>query len=313
MKILFYYFSGTGNTAYVSEKLKGELEKRGAEVFLSDIEKLSAEKTIKADPEKFDLLGFGYPIHAFRAPAIFDDFVKELKVTGKKYFIVKNSREYMSLNDASSAAIVKNMKKKGCSFLREEHLLMPYNIHFKHPDSLVKQMLVALDEKIPTIADNIIRGKEKPFRRGITASLSATFIGGAERWGAHLIGNSLRAGESCVSCGKCALNCPVLNVKMKRTKDGKILPDFKNGKCILCMRCISGCPKKCIEFTRFIKGWEVVGGYDFEQIKKDDSIPPEFIGKDYKGSMAKSYKKYFFGQNRQKILNKIKKSKKKRY
>jgi flavodoxin len=65
MKTLLYVFSGTGNTLKVGKEIASYL--KTAEVFL-----IGSSSPVP-DPQAYDLVGFGYPIHAFRAPEIFID------------------------------------------------------------------------------------------------------------------------------------------------------------------------------------------------------------------------------------------------
>lgn len=95
MKILICYFSGTGNTQKVVDCY--------AEIFTShygdDVTLARMEDKFDYDLNEFDLLGFGYPVHAFNAPSIALQFCKKLpKLASKKQaFIV-----YLRLREVST-------------------------------------------------------------------------------------------------------------------------------------------------------------------------------------------------------------------
>lgn len=293
MKILYYYYSGTGNTEYLVNKIKAEFEKYGAEITLCNVTDVSKEAWKNYNPAEYDMIGFSYPVYGFRTPKYFEEFAVNLEIRDKTYFIIKDSRECLHANDSSSRWMVKALKKKGCKLLQERHLLLPYNTQFRHDDRLVKQMLLALDEKIPVIVKSILDGKKKRILFHPYATLVAKLVGGVMQKGAKGIGNSFHATEACISCGKCANNCPRQNITMEEV-DGKKVPDFNHDRCMLCMRCIMNCPAECIKIEKFITGWEVYGRYDFEKILNDESITPDFITKKSHGKMVASYKRYFF-------------------
>ena len=81
-RIGVFYFSGTGNTKMIAELLTTEFERYGnvADVIAID-ELMKTNKT--AEVEKYDIIGFGYPVHAFNAPRIFFEFIELLR-DGKK-------------------------------------------------------------------------------------------------------------------------------------------------------------------------------------------------------------------------------------
>ena len=66
MKILICYFSGTGNTQKIVDCY--------ANIFTTqygdDVTLIRMEDDFKYDVNDFDLIGIGYPVHAFNAPSI---------------------------------------------------------------------------------------------------------------------------------------------------------------------------------------------------------------------------------------------------
>lgn len=57
------------------------------------------------------------------------------------------------------------------------------------------------------------------------------------------------ATDACISCGKCARNCPMLNITMSAT--GR--PEWSNA-CALCLRCYHQCPTHAIAYGNATKG-----------------------------------------------------------
>ncbi|HAE89307.1 MAG TPA: 4Fe-4S ferredoxin [Clostridiales bacterium] len=231
-------FSGTGNTLKCAERMKDRLMELGEECVLSLIE--SGKEILSALP---DTLIVGYPIHGFNMPYNVMDFVKGLpSVKGTpreksvKVYFLKSSGEPLRINNNSSHAAAKILKKKGYVVLGEFHYVMPYNMIFRHTDELAAKMYLAAKKRVVKDAETIARGEEHFIKRTF-GSLLASGVCKVERPGMRFSGRFFKVDEKkCVHCGKCEKSCPVGNIKIK---DGK----FTFGKmCVGCMRCSFLCP-----------------------------------------------------------------------
>ena len=103
MKILLLYFTGTYSTLYITTLIKNQLINLNHEV---DVFPLAEKKKISTS--KYDVIGIGYPIHAFNAPKIVEDKIKKYNIKSKNYFIYKVSGEPFKYNNASSYKLYKN-------------------------------------------------------------------------------------------------------------------------------------------------------------------------------------------------------------
>lgn len=83
MKILFCYFSSTGNTAKIGKVLSDRLEELGAEVDRVDASR-PANRQKPIDMSSYQAAVFGSPIHSMRAPRVFRDWMRTLDGQGKK-------------------------------------------------------------------------------------------------------------------------------------------------------------------------------------------------------------------------------------
>lgn len=64
-KIQIYYFSGTGNTAFVVKKLTKELESFGNAINVNSCE------SVDIIDKNMDIIGIVFPIHSSYAPKVF--------------------------------------------------------------------------------------------------------------------------------------------------------------------------------------------------------------------------------------------------
>lgn len=250
-KVAIIYFSGTGNTEKVANLYFDEFEKRGMKCDL-----FSLPLKTKVDFSKYDLLGVGYPVHAFNTPEIVLSFIKTMQKTSlKRAFVFKTSGEPLKLNDVSSLKLIKLLAKKGYSVLQEYHYVMPYDIIFRHSDYMADKMWETAVALVPINCKEISEGtpnKKKKFFLGGTFA----FLMSIEHPGARLNGRFYKVKNTCVKCGICIKNCPTENIT---EQDGKIV---FGKKCIMCTRCAFFCPNDSIKLGLF-DGWRVNGEYSF--------------------------------------------------
>ena len=134
---IIYVFSGTFNTLKAARMISDALGKNNINARVCEVRRPFNDIP---SPEGYDLVGFGYPVHAFNVPQVFLKFVKQLAPGTQRAFIFKTSGEPFHFNDASSRLLCRQLKRKGYDVMFETHMLMPYNIMFRYSDSLVKQM-----------------------------------------------------------------------------------------------------------------------------------------------------------------------------
>lgn len=293
MKCLLIYFTGTFNTRYVSRRLKEKLENAGYEVALYEIDPMNTERL---DLSGYDLIGLGYPIYGYNAPWPFLKFIRHQKFPkGVRTFIYKNSGETEKVNDASSLFVWRKLKRSGAVIENEYHFLMPYNIHFRFQDDLVKEIL-DMDEKLYDILVYEISNKisnikrYKLWHRIVTRAVSIQFFGGDVNSFFYKVDS-----DKCSGCGLCIKQCPMQNIY--RDENGHI--KFHH-HCLMCMRCSFFCPQDAFDIG-ILQGWRVNGRYDFEKINKIQLDKP-VITPDTKGFFACYIDTYNYINNRYKEL-----------
>ncbi len=260
MKVALAYFSGTGNTRMIAELYRDALASRGIEVCETELP--TRDEEALPDFSSCDLIGIGYPIHAFNAPLPILEFCKKLlpkrdrSQDGKRVFVFKTSGEPVRMSDVSSLKLKKLLARRGYELFAEYQYVMPYNIIFRHTDAAAYKMLTTAKALVPVDVEEILNGtahlpKRVPFGGMIAGILRI------EQPGARLIGRGFKPTDKCTACGLCVKRCPEQNIKLA---NGKI----KFGKaCTICMRCVFDCPHDAIK-PGILNGWKVNGKYSFE-------------------------------------------------
>lgn len=266
VKCLLIFYSGTNNTTYLTNKLKVRLEGEGYDVDVYRIDPLNLEKL---DSSKYWLIGVGYPIYGFNMPGIVDKFFRKQKFyQNQRIFIYKNSGETYSANDSSSLMLKHKIKHDKANLTNEYHFMMPYNIHFRFDEKLIKEMLMMddllLDILVKEIKENIPNIKKyKYINNFINYPMRLTYIGGNVNVLFYKVDS-----KKCVHCGLCVKNCQNKNITID--KDGKV----KFGThCLMCMACTLNCPTDAIRMGLF-DSWRVNKPYNFEEIEKIELKEP---------------------------------------
>lgn len=276
MKILICYFSGTGNT----QKLVDCYANVFRTEYDDEVTVVRMEDKFDLNVEDFDMLGVGYPVHAFNAPSIALNFCKRLpKLAAKKQaFIVNTSGEPLELNNISSIKITGILRRRNIIVNNEYHYCMPYNMIFRHGDEMAYRMWTTARLLAPLDVKEIKQGATHKLKRIFMGAFIA-WVMRCEHWGGRLNGKQYKVDERCVNCKKCINICPTHNIRLE---DGKM--KF-GGSCLMCMRCAHLCPTDAIKIGWF-NNWKVNGAYSFKKPKSPDT-------KRYNKMLTKAYKKYF--------------------
>ena len=265
-KCLIIYYTGTGNTKFLVSKVSLRLKNVGFDVSEYRINPLQIERL---DLSSYDLIGISYPIYGFNVPSKVHKFFKKQKFNqGQRVFIFKNSGETYRENDSSSLVLRKIIKRQKASLTNEYHFMMPYNIHFRYEEKLIKEMLT-MDDKlidilVKEIVDEIPNIKKYTFRNNfINRLFRLTYIGGPINVRFYKVDK-----EKCIKCGVCIKGCQMKNISLNKKGNIKF-----GHHCLMCMYCTLNCPKDAIKMGLF-NSWRVNKPYNLEQIEKMEPGEP---------------------------------------
>lgn len=239
-----YYFSGTGNTAFVAREFQENYKKANVSVDLFKIENTE----VVSSQGKYDFLMLGFPVYAFYPPDMVIDFVKKLPEVKDKPVLL------FATGGASAGAsfnvLEKILKKKNYDVISNFFYVTPSNDSFLfRRDTQTKEQIDLIinnnQEKITQDFDILISGKSKFKKANIILSIIspiAKFVffkilhKNNRRWYWDRV--------ACNYCGLCEKHCPTKNITIKKEK-GKVI--FGNN-CMFCTRCYHFCPQKAIHF-----------------------------------------------------------------
>lgn len=238
------YFSGTGNSQLVAF----QVAKRIADDEVISINRyLKAKKNVTIQSKR--PLVFVVPTYAWRMPRVVEQWIMKTNFKGCQdvYFILTCGG-----GCGHAAAYAKKLcAKKGMHFRGLAPVVMPENYlaMFPTPDEAECQAIVEQAE--PCIAGLAEKIKAGESFASPSASLGEKLQSGPVNplfYALFVHDKGFSVSDRCVSCGKCALRCPLNNIDLE---DGR--PVWK-GTCTHCMACIGGCPVEAIEYKAKSKG-----------------------------------------------------------
>jgi len=241
----FYYFSGTGNTLLIAQRVAEVFKRRGFNVTLKRME--CANQPLIIDKEH--LVGLAFPVAGSTYPFVWD-FINALPdVSGTKIFMVDTFAGY---SKGIVGPLKKVLMKKGYETIGAKEIIMPSNIFYicseRTNSGIIKKGLKTAEE----YAEEIISGASRWGRVSFLSDfiyfcfrqiVRRMWFGG---WHQRLFGFKVNK-VKCTKCGVCVQSCPVRNIRMEE------FPVF-GAKCNFCLRCVSLCPPKAIPCKFNYKG-----------------------------------------------------------
>jgi len=240
MKALILYFSGTGNTRYVAEKLRGTLVQRDVTVELH-----SLEEGFSPASYAYDLLLLGFPKY-YENPvlSVLEDLRhilprRETNIPTMA-FCTQASTMHTDFSGLEKLLRAKNHRLTVAkSFSIANNMMIFRSFHPTAPQA-AEQNKAAIAAQLPSLVDIFLSGGVQIERVKSWESPLYHLVAVVFTKLMPVFGMKYSASDACVGCGLCAKNCPRKNITLV---DGR--PQFGR-QCIFCMRCINTCPVNAI-------------------------------------------------------------------
>ena len=240
---MIYYFSGTGNSAWVARYL-GEAFN---EPVCAIAEATKTNATFSHTLQTTEKLFFVFPVHSWGPAVSMARFIEQLELinyTNQPIYAVCVCGDDCGNTDRIIRGL---LAKKGYSLSDCFSVTMPNN-YILLPGFDVDSATVA-NEKLqaaPPALGQIIatiqaQTHELHYVRGSLPGLKSSciyplFVKFALR------SSPFRATTACIGCGKCERMCPVSAIHMKEKRP------VWNNNCVQCLACIHRCPVRAIEY-----------------------------------------------------------------
>lgn len=242
----FFYFSGTGNTHLVVQRMKEVFEEHGIPVQLFKIEESSLE-----DVNLDHTVGLGFPVAELSTYDFVWKFIKSLPPGGgTEIFMVDTLAGF---SGGIVGPVRKIVKKKEYSPIGACEIIMPPNIFYVEDNKASKKKVKKGLKKAGKYAKALIKGEAKWGRIPlISDAVYYTSLISLKLTETRINQRLLQLKtdeEKCSKCQICYQLCPINNINLKENGYPK-----HGDHCQYCLRCTSFCPKKAIPCSMNYKG-----------------------------------------------------------
>lgn len=241
---MIFWFSGTGNSRYVAEKLARRLNEH-----LVAVAEAIYDKKFDYTLQPGETLGFVFPTYSWGPAPVVLRLIKELEVAG----VTPATYCYMvtTCGDDVGRSVdifAKALRKRGITLQGAFSVQMPNNyICMKGFDTddqpVMRRKLLAAPERIESVAmriaehrctTDVVTGKWP----GVKSHIIRPWF---KRYAMSDKPFKIDA-ALCTRCGKCVDVCPMHNIKL--ADEG---PQWQ-GQCAMCLSCIHHCPARAINY-----------------------------------------------------------------
>ena len=219
------YFSSTGNSLYISKKIK---EKIGGQIVYIP--------NYNGNGSEFEKLIVVTPIYSFGMPRHVFDLLPRLDHS-KELIIVQN---FGGMIGGADYFVYNYAMQNGLNIKSIYTIKMPENftLTFTMPKFLLNSVIKGADKRIDRVITKIMSGAVAIPRKKRTKE--STYLKNKDNW--HVIGKRFSVTGDCVKCGKCVSICPAQNISF--SEDKIVFAD----RCVACLGCYHRCPKKAIVY-----------------------------------------------------------------
>lgn len=234
--ITIYWFSGTGNTLLIAERIQKTLESRG---FVVHREMIKRDMTI--DLQDHHDIGIVVPVAVQSTYPLVWDFIKALpQGEGRSVFLADTLEMYSGgiVGPMKVMLEAKNYKCLGAKEFRMPSSMETHPVKAKLESRSIPKRLKAVDQFVKSLID----GKTK-WADTSAFSEKMKAIGDDRAIWTQTSQRITVSHEDCILCGACERQCPMQAIRIQE----QVKIDHES--CIACMRCGNYCPKNAFRLS----------------------------------------------------------------
>lgn len=232
---MILYFSATGNSKYVAERIAKEFEDKAISMEKSDG---VIELTQGA------ILGIVTPVHWWQLPVYVREFLQRMTVKGcspEYAFIVTTygTTPGCTYEDARRILAPKGLNLRAGFGVKMPDIWTPI-FDLSNPEKVQKQNEEAekyIDDVLSHIRNRITGNKMQHKKSYAVRIFTDPFLNSERKT------KNFHVHEQCIGCGLCARRCPAQAIEIQDKK-----PVWVKEQCVLCLRCLHSCPKFAIQY-----------------------------------------------------------------
>jgi len=232
---MIFYFTGTGNSKYIAEKIAAGTHDRVVDI--ADCVRSTRYSFELADGEP---IGFVVPVYFFGIPMIVAEFLQKLEAAGD------NRYTYAVLNCGETTGNAEGMLQRIYPVQAVFGIVAVNNynpIYQMASSAQAKQQLHSTAREINKIIGHINDKSTGSFNKiqGPLAALATRAL-----YPMYTHGRKTRkftVNDNCTGCGLCERICPRETIQLQNGKPAWVIP-----QCELCLGCLNRCPVEAINY-----------------------------------------------------------------
>ena len=240
---MVFYFSATGNSKYVAERIGREFG--GQVINISDATRNNEYKYQVEDEEK---VFFIFPVYFYGLPNLVSAFIKKVQFTGETPDVC-GIGTYGGSCGAVDRMFKAALKGKEVHFRAFYKIKMVGNYVLMDKMPLPEEQTMILrraDKEIDHCIDAIRFHFRTSFHSsigfGAVSKIAYSFY--QDKCGTK----KFFAENSCIGCGLCQTICPVEAIQMEEGR-----PVWTKQQCVHCLGCLQRCPVEAIQYGKKTK------------------------------------------------------------
>ncbi len=267
MKLLFAYFSATGNTKKIADAMVKRFMEMGSQVEKLDIT-LPNSRRPGMDLSNFDAAVFGSPIHSMRAPRVVREWLDSLDGAGMKcatFFTYGGFQVHPTHYDTRE-----RLRRRGFTVVASAEFLGAHTFNLGGWQSMNSRPGDD-DLKLAARYAEVIHGRFSGEDMAVAGELNPgpyseeqldQFEGFRYKAVSQL---PTRSGAECSMCMLCQEECPAGAMEAENG-------EAQAGKCICCLHCLQICPDEVLKIN------DLSGSFRFK-MEMDKETPETLVKK----------------------------------
>ncbi len=236
---MIFYFSGTGNSRYVAEKIAHATEEKLVNMTQSEIDKNSEYML-----QNGENLGFVFPIYWWGMPALMEEFIQKMEIRGNGSNYIYGVCTY-GLGAHNGLKDLERLLVKKKLYLQATYEVKMVDNYVVAYDIAGEEQQEKIYEQAKIEIEKIIRNVTEHKQIRVSDRIGTTIKPIVHSFYKHTDHRKkFYVTDSCTGCGSCAAGCPCQAISMEEHK-----PVWKEN-CAFCLKCIHSCPVQAVQYGK---------------------------------------------------------------